>query len=153
MSIATLERRLQRLEDRNAVIDLAIEYARSIDRADWPAYGALFTDPVHIDFSDAGLPAADFPLEQFVGFAAQNLETWDARQHLSTNHQVVLDEDDPDRAVCHSYMYAQHHRAGTPVYLMRGWYEHHVVRACGTWKIARVVQHLSWLEGSPTEAG
>ncbi|GLY17077.1 hypothetical protein Kisp01_40920 [Kineosporia sp. NBRC 101677] len=147
MDVEALERRVQQLEDREAIIAAVVEYARAIDRADWQAYGDLHTDPVHIDFSEAGLPPADFPREQFVGFAAQNLETWDARQHLSTNHQVRFDGD--DRAVCASYLYAQHYRKGEPVYLMRGWYDHHLVRVEGAWWISGVVQHISWLEGAP----
>ncbi|GAA0242793.1 nuclear transport factor 2 family protein [Cryptosporangium japonicum] len=95
------------------------------------------------------MPAADFPREALVEFASQALEAWDARQHLSPNHGVVFDETDPDRAVCYSYMYAQHHAKGEPVYLMRGSYDHHLVRTGDGWKISRVVQHISWTEGDP----
>jgi ketosteroid isomerase-like protein len=152
MTISTLEQRVQRLEDRNAIIDAVIAYAAAIDEADWASMAALLSDPVHIDFSEAGLPASDFPRDAFVGFASQGLEVWDARQHISPNHRVVLDDADPDRAVCHSYMYAQHHKAGRPVYLMRGSYDHHLARTAGGWKITRIVQHVSWLEGDPDAA-
>ena len=32
-----------------------------------------------------------------------------ATQHLSPNHVIDFDDADPDRAICTSYMYAQHH--------------------------------------------
>ncbi|WP_305787238.1 nuclear transport factor 2 family protein [Symbioplanes lichenis] len=145
----TLEQRIQRLEDRAAIIDTVITYATSIDSADWSAYAGILTDPVHVDFSEAGLPAADFPRDQFVGMAAGLLEAWDARQHLSPNHRVTFDDTDPDRAVCFSYMYAQHHMKNGDLYLMRGSYDHHLLRTPDGWKIERVVQHVSWLEGDP----
>jgi hypothetical protein len=152
MTTASLEARIQRLEDRNAIIDVVISYAVAIDKADWVAYAATMTDPVHVDFSEAGLPAADFPLDRFIGFAAQGLEGWTARQHLSPNHRVAFDDTDPDQAVCYSYMYAQHYKKDAPggeFYLMRGSYDHHLVRTPEGWKIAKVVQHVSWLEGNP----
>src|SRR4051812_47397979 len=144
---AALAARVQRLEDRNAISETVLRYATSIDRGDWNAFASVLTDPVHIDFSEAGLPAADFARDDFVGFARQGLEVWTARQHLSPNHVIVLDDDDPDRAQCQSYLFAQHHHENAPVYLMRGWYDHQLVRTADGWKITSLTQHISWIEG------
>ncbi|GIJ44038.1 hypothetical protein Val02_09240 [Virgisporangium aliadipatigenens] len=152
MSTDSLAARIQRLEDRTEIVELVIAYAHALDRADRDALAATLTDPVHVDFSEAGMPAADFPRDRFVGFAARALEGWTARQHLSPNHRVVFDGADPDRATCHSYMYAQHYKKDAPggeLYLMRGSYEHDVVRTPDGWRIARITQHVSWLEGNP----
>ncbi|MER5348658.1 nuclear transport factor 2 family protein [Streptomyces mirabilis] len=151
MSADSLEARIQRLEDRNAIIDVAIKYATSIDEADWDGYASIFTDPVHVDFSEAGLPASDFPRDQFISFAAQGLGGWTARQHISPNHRVVFDETDPDKAICYSYMYAQHYLKDAPggdFYLMRGSYDNHMVRTPDGWKITSLTQHIGWLEGN-----
>lgn len=151
MSDTTLEARIQRLEDRNAIIDVVIKYATSIDRADWASYASIFTDPIHVDFSEAGLPPADFPRDQFISFAAQGLEGWTGRQHISPNHKVVFDDASPDKAVCYSYMYAQHYMEGAPggdFYLMRGSYDNHMVRTEDGWKIQSLTQHIFWLEGN-----
>jgi hypothetical protein len=84
-----------------------------------------------------------------VDFARQGLEIWDARQHLSTNHEVEFDDQDGDRAVMRSYMYAQHHMAGAPTFVMHGSYEHTMQRTSGGWRIARLVQHVSWMDDAP----
>lgn len=146
-----LAARIQQLEDRNAISDLVIKYATLIDRGDWAGFATVLTDPVHVDFSEAGVPAADFPREQFIAFAAQGLDGWTARQHISPNHQVVFNDTDPDTAVCYSYMYAQHYKKDAPggdFYLMRGTYDNHVVRGDDGWRIARLTQHISWVEGN-----
>jgi hypothetical protein len=151
MTGTDLEARIQRLEDRDAIVDVVIKYATSIDRADWAAYAEVLTDPVHIDFSGAGLPAADLPRDAFGGFAQQGLEAWTARQHISPNHVVVFDDSDPDKAICYSYMYAQHYLKDAPggeFYLMRGSYDNYLVRTPEGWKIASLTQHVSWLEGN-----
>ncbi len=151
LDTSDLDARLRRLEDRQAIIDSVIGYAVAIDRGDWAAYANTFTDPVHVDFSEAGLPADDFSRDAFVGFASQALDTWTARQHISPNHVVVFDDNDPDRAVCYSYMYAQHYTDAAPgeVYLMRGSYDNHFLRTEQGWKITKLVQHISWIEGNP----
>jgi hypothetical protein len=144
----TLAARIQRLEDRNAISDVVITYATSIDRGDWETFASVFTDPVHIDFSAAGLPAADFSRADFAGFARQGLEVWTARQHLSPNHVVTFDDADPDKALCRSYLYAQHHHPDAAgVFLMRGSYDNAMVRTADGWKITALTQHISWIEG------
>jgi len=151
MTTTDLESRIQRLEDRNDIIDVVVTYAASIDKGDWETYSTIFTDPVHVDFSEAGLPAADFPRDQFVGFAAEGLGGWTARQHISPNHVVVFDDADPDRATCYSYMYAQHYLEnadGGELYLMRGSYDNHMLRTDTGWKIAQLTQHIFWSEGN-----
>jgi hypothetical protein len=151
MSTDSLEARIQRLEDRTSITDVVIAYAGAIDTANWDEFASTMTDPIRVDFSEAGGPAADFPRAQFVGFAAGGLEGWTARQHISPNHRVVFDESDPDRATCFSYMYAQHYKKDAPggeLYLMRGSYDNEMVRTADGWKIASVTQHISWIEGN-----
>ena len=146
-----LAARVQRLEDRAAISELVITYATSIDRNDWQGLGARLTDPVHVDFSEAGLPASDFPRDAFAGFSGSALGGFTALQHISPNHVITFDEADPDRALCTSYMYAQHYLEGAEggdTYIMRGSYENHVVRTGDGWRIEKLVQHLSWPEGN-----
>lgn len=149
----SLEDRIRRLEDHTLIVGLAVRYAVAVDAADWDRFRDLFTDTVHIDFSEAGMPAADFARDDFVAFARQGLDPWDARQHLSTNHQVSFDDADGDRATLRSYMYAQHHMEGAPTFVMHGSYDHDVRRTPDGWKISRLVQHVSWMDAPPPGMG
>ena len=148
---ADLAARLRRLEDRQAISDRTITYALAIDLADWDLMASCFTDPVHIDFSEAGLPVQDVPRDAFIGFARQGLGGFAARQHLSPNHLVTFDEGDPDRAVCRSYMFAQHYLPGAEggdLFIMHGAYTSHMVRGDDGWRIERLIQHLWWNQGN-----
>jgi hypothetical protein len=42
---------LARLIDRQAVVDVVVQYATGLDRRDWALYAACFTDPCELDFS------------------------------------------------------------------------------------------------------
>lgn len=145
----TLEQRIRRLEDRTEIVAIATGYAAAVDAADWERFRALFAEVVHVDFSQAGMPAADFARDDFVDFARRGLEVWDARQHLSTNHEVEFDALDPDRAVLRSYMFAQHHLRDSPTFVMHGSYEHAVARSVDGWRITRLTQYLSWSDAPP----
>lgn len=145
----SLERRIQRIEDRADIAAVAIRYAAAVDAADWEGFRDLFADVVHIDFSQAGMPASDFARDDFVAFARQGLEVWDARQHLSSNHEVTFSEDEPDTAVLRSYMFAQHHLEGAPTFVMHGSYEHDLERSTQGWRITRLVQNVAWMDAPP----
>ena len=146
-----LASRLRRLEDRNAISERVIKYAMAIDRADWDLFASCFTDPVRIDFSEAGMPASDLTRGEFVSFTRGALGGFAARQHLSPNHVIEFDEADPDRAVCYSYMYAQHYLPGAgggDFFLMRGSYTNRMLRTPDGWRIESLTQHVSWAEGN-----
>ena len=146
-----LTSRVRQLEDRNAISERVIKYAMAIDRADWDLFASCLTDPVHIDFSEAGMPAQDFPRDEFVGFTRNSLGSFTALQHLSPNHVIEFSATDPDRAICTSYMYAQHYLAGAEggdFFLMRGSYTNHMLRTPDGWRIESLTQHVSWTEGN-----
>jgi hypothetical protein len=74
-----------------------------------------------------------------------------ATYHLSPNHVIVFPDGDPDRAICTSYMYAHHHLDkldNNEFLLLRGSYTNHMVRTAGGWRIARLIQHISWHEAA-----
>lgn len=148
---ADLESRIRRLEDRAEISELVIKYAVGVDRRDWKMFAACFTDPAYTDFSELGGAAGSSPKAELVGGIAAVLDGFTVTQHLSPNHLTEFDDADPDRAVCYSYMYAQHvleGAAGGEFYLLRGWYANHVVRTSDGWRIERLIQHVGWQEGN-----
>ena len=147
---ADLESRLRRLEDRALISERVIKYAMAVDRRDWKMFADCFTDPVHADYSENGMPAADFARDDLVGIVREALSGFTATQHLSSNHVIEFDEGDPDRAICYSYMYAQHYLEGSEggeFFLLRGSYTNHMLRTADGWRIERLIQHVSWREG------
>ncbi|MDP9333561.1 MAG: nuclear transport factor 2 family protein [Actinomycetota bacterium] len=146
-----LESRIRRLEDRALISERVIKYAIGVDRADWEMFADCFTDPVHADFSESGVPAADFARDDLVALVRVPLSGFTATQHLSPNHVIEFDENDPDRAICYSYMYAQHYLEGSEggdFFLFRGSYTNHMRRTSDGWRIESLTQHASWSDGN-----
>jgi hypothetical protein len=146
-----LESRIRRLEDRVQITETVIKYAIGVDRRDWHMFAECFTDPVHADFSASGVPAADFVREDLVALVRLPLSGFTATQHLSPNHVIEFAENDPDRAICYSYMFAQHYLEGSEggdYFLLRGSYTNHMLRTPRGWRIEALVQHVSWSDGN-----
>jgi hypothetical protein len=146
-----LEARIRRLEDRALISERVVKYAIAVDRADWEMFADCFTNPVHADFSGSGLPAADFARDELVAIVRGALEGFTATQHISPNHVIEFDDDDPDRATCYSYMYAQHYLEGAPsgdFFLLRGSYTNHMLRTPHGWRIESLTQHIGWSDGN-----
>lgn len=146
-----LESRIRRLEDRVQIVEQVTRYALAVDRRDWEMFAACFTDPVHVDFSQLGSSAGEFARTDFVDSVRVPLSGFTATQHISPNHLVEFDEEDPDRAVCHSAMYAQHYLEDSPggdFYLLRGSYTNHLVRTPDGWRTERLIQHVGWSDGN-----
>lgn len=47
------------------------------------------------------------------------------------------------------YMFAQHHMEGLPPFLMRGAYEHDLVRTSEGWKLTALTRRLAWVGNPP----
>jgi len=144
-----LESRVRRLEDRALISETVIKYAVAVDRRDWEMFAGCFTDPVHADYSENGLPAADFARDDLVAIVRDAVPASTATQPLSPNHLIEFDDLDPDRAICTSYMYAQHHvdtSENGEFLVLRGSYTNHLLRTADGWRIERLIQHISWRE-------
>jgi hypothetical protein len=146
-----LESRIRRLEDRVLISEQVFKYAIGVDRRDWEMFADCFTDPVHVDFAASGVPAAEFPRDDLVELVRVPLSGFTATQHISPNHVIEFDENDSDRAVCYSYMYAQHYLEGSTdgdFFLLRGSYTNHMLRTSDGWRIENLTQHVSWSDGN-----
>lgn len=147
-----LASRLRRLEDRADISEVVIRYCLTVDRKDWTAFGQCFTDTVLTGYQ-GGKPTGSTSRAELVGVISEALDGFDLTQHLSTNHVITFDADDPDRAVCTSAMYAQHQLVGSPNgedYLLRAIYTNHLRRTDRGWRIEGIWTERRWEDGNLT---
>ena len=76
-----LEFRVRQLEDRVLISECVIKYALGVDRRDWKMFAECFTDPVYIDHSENGLPAAVYARDRVVGIVRDALGSFVGTQH------------------------------------------------------------------------
>lgn len=142
---------LELLQDRAAVIDVVTRFAVSLDFRDWPGLRSCLADSIEIDYPDS-VGVATVSADDLLATAARFFGRLDATQHVSANHQVVLDGD---RASCTSTLLAQHHLAGCDggsVQRQVGYYTNHLERRDG-WRIVRSEQRVFWSDGNPAVYG
>jgi ketosteroid isomerase-like protein len=135
------------LADRQAIADLCARYCYALDRNDWPAVAACFTDEPVFTHPGGRVDGAVGIVERARGA----LEQLDASQHLLGNVLVDLDPHDPDAATCISYFQAQHVRAAAPggdTYLIAGSYTDRLTRTAAGWRIAHRDQVYLWRSGN-----
>jgi hypothetical protein len=146
------------LVERQAIVDVVIQYASGIDHHDWDLYAACFTDPCEFDFTSwSGGEAVSLSPTDWATRVRSVNGNFDATQHLSTNHVVTSDRD--GEATCVSYMHAQHWfsperltELGHPSDVARwctlgGYYTNRLVRTPAGWKIRRCQLNVTWVTG------
>jgi ketosteroid isomerase-like protein len=124
--MATLEDRLRRLEDLEAIRSLSAEYCRVLDVGDWPALAQLFTE----DGEFVGLDRAqghEGLIRFFAGLADGGLTAF---WHYVTNLEIDLDGD---TAEVRSALWQPCVQDGVP-HVAAGRYVDTVVRDGGRWR-------------------
>jgi len=143
----TDERSLSALEDRAAVIEVILGFARSLDIKDWAACRRCFVDEIETDYSDLrGESPSTVKADDFVALRRAALEKLKTL-HLSANHLVAVDGD---RATCVSAAVIHRFRpedgAHFDTYCA---YTHALVRSDSGWKICTIKQTVYWNTGNP----
>jgi uncharacterized protein (TIGR02246 family) len=124
--LSTIEERIQRLEDIEAIRALDAEYTRRLDAADWEGLAGLFTP----DGEFVGLDRAsghDELVAFFSGLAAGGLTAF---WHYVTNLEINLDGD---TATVRSALWQPCVQDGVP-HVAAGHYRDIVVRHDGRWR-------------------
>jgi hypothetical protein len=90
----SVEDRLQRLEDREAIRSLLIDYGRALDKRDFTAYGKLFA---RNGTWKGGMGSATGPEEigkmVEAGFGRMKPEQYTDSNHVMTSMDIELDGD------------------------------------------------------------
>ena len=123
--MSTVEDRLRRLEDVDAIRAVDAAYCRSIDTGDWPGLVALFTpdgtfDGLHVVTGHGAL------LSFFSGLAGSGMRFW----HHVSNHEI---EVDGDAATVRSMLWQPTVVDGVP-HVAAGRYRDRLVRTAEGWR-------------------
>ena len=139
---------LQSLIDRTAISEVVYRYATAVDTRDWPLYRSCFMDNVEIDFSSWNPEAkAKLSSDQWTQMVKEGVSGFEATQHMSSNHVHTIDGD---RAVCVSYMQAEHFLqtdGGTKECTLGGYYTNELIRTGDGWKIRKCTLTVTWSRG------
>jgi hypothetical protein len=139
----SLEARLQRLEDREAIWQLFMDYRRALDKRDWDAWSQLFAEdgewlgnlgrakgPAALKDLLANVPAGEF-FDPGVG----------ADFHLVANPEIEVDGDTARAESTWCFVTradaSAEPTAATPYLAMIGHYVDTLVRENGSWKFQR----------------
>jgi ketosteroid isomerase-like protein len=128
----SIEARVRRLEDREAIAHILNDYCRALDLMDLPAIRALFTEDCLVSYG----PAASMESRgaEAVSNALRRLWRWSRTSHHLSNIQVTFETDNRARAV--SYVIAWHERPNGSTGTLWGQYHDVVVRTAAGWRIA-----------------
>lgn len=133
-----LEDLLRQLLDEREIVNVVNGIGMNADLRDWRAISDAFAGEVLFDYSSMGQPVATLKPADIVARWKALLPGFTATQHVITNHRVSVGGDE---AECLSYATGAHHLPndrGSDLWLVVGYYEHHLVREADGWKVDRM---------------
>jgi hypothetical protein len=128
------------------IINLVNLYPVAVDALRFELFDQIFTEDVHIEF---GGPAKWDNLASLKRDFAIVHRPFDATQHVTTNHQVIVQGD---RAHCLSYVHGRFLRQvtdGANMFESTGWYDDELVRLPVGWRIKYRSCRMVWSGGNP----
>jgi hypothetical protein len=133
-------------EDVTEVIGIINLYALAVDTRRFDLFDRVFTNDIKADF---GGEAQWNDLPSLKRDFTASHEAFDATQHITTNHQVVVNSD---QAYALSYVNARFIRRmpeGGTLTQSYGWYDDSLIRTDEGWKISKRVCRAIWATDSP----
>jgi ketosteroid isomerase-like protein len=134
-----LMRRVQRLEDQDAIWRLFMTYKEHLDQRDFAAYASLFTDDAEW-IGNLGKVVGPQQIEQLLH---DTLEVWDTdlerTYHLVLNPTIDVDGD--EATAVSTWGYVTRSDSDAPVFLMLGRYFDRLRRTPDGWRFARRVAY------------
>ena len=133
-------------QDITEVVNLINLYPVAVDTQTWALFDRVFTVDASTDFGGGAVFVGLETIKQV--FDAIHAP-FDATQHVTTNHQVVISGD---RATCLSYVHGRFIRAvaeGGSMFESAGWYDDALVRTPQGWRIRARNCRTVWWGGNP----
>ena len=136
--VGLLREQLDRMLDRQQILDCVIRYARGLDRHDEEILASVFHEDAidhHGDFTGT--------IDEFVPWAnALHAATWAGHTHFLANNRVDIEGDE---AQSETYvLYVLRRKDGTKIDLGGGRYVDRLEQRNGEWRIAARELVLDW---------
>lgn len=128
------------------IINVINLYPIAVDALRWELFDQIFTDDVNTEF---GGPARWNDLTSLKRDFALVHRPFEATQHVTTNHQVVVNGN---KANCLSYVHGRfirHVSEGGNMFESAGWYDDTLVRSPQGWRIRCRSCRTVWSGGNP----
>jgi len=135
--------------DRDAIQEILVRYATSLDDRDWDRLATCFTDDAVADY---GTGVFEGP-SAIVGLCRQMLEPLEVSQHLLGTIEITVDGE---TATSRCYFHAQHVKPGLAEgtqLIIAGTYEDSLQRVGGQWRIHHRKLLAKWQNGNPRVLG
>ena len=139
------ESKLQKLIDRNEIIDTLNRYATSVDTRDWDLLLTAYTDEIEVDMISVGRPEVlTMSAKDFGELIERAVLPFDSTQHLLSNYVVEINGDS---ATCVAYLHVQHFRMEgdeAKAVTRGGYYSNNLVRTSEGWRINKYKVVITW---------
>lgn len=129
--MSTVEDRIQRLEDRDAIHQLFVDYGHFLDRGDLDSYLSLFARDGEVMLGPMGRAKGH---DEIRALMSRVLSRAGASFHIISSPQVRLSGDTASSVVMWTVIARD--TEGKPKLTMLGRHEDDLIREDGTWKIA-----------------
>jgi SnoaL-like domain len=143
-----MEGKLQQLLDEREIIRVVNSIGINADLRNWQAVLPAFADEVLLDYSSMGAPVETLKSDDIVRNWQAILPGFKMTQHMITNHQVSITENEAD---CFSYVHAIHHlpnESNNNTWLVVGHYEHHLIRLKQAWRVDKMKLIATLIDGN-----
>lgn len=151
--LAALGARLDALESRQAIVDLASDYCHGFDKRDFERFLSIWWQDCTWDI---GPPFGVFEGHEGVRRAVKEVlwPAWDESHHFSTNHSIRFRDADHASAVCDVDCVGRL-SGEADAQIVGATYEDEVERRDGVWGILRrtvTIHYFNPLNGTPLVA-
>lgn len=130
-----LEERVQRLEDREEIRDLIVEYGRALDARDFAAFAALFAEHEGEWIGGLGRARGRAAIRELMEATIGSTPPSAPSFHLFANDSIGVDGDSAEGLT--KWVFVVQGEDGDPRWLYLGHYRDTFVREDGRWRFLR----------------
>lgn len=143
-----LQKRLQILEDKDALTALLNRYCNIADQKDWEGYANTYTDNGVMTFESWG----DIVGKAAIAKTASAEQIFEGLQHSMTNMQFEVDGSDRATGTAYLWFCATPETANPGInYAFGGPYKFEFARTNQGWRISRMRLRKTWAMGKDTK--